>query len=262
MFFFFLIIRGDDFCCVPLKRSTPPCLAQHLCSVLLGRLRCAPAKVPLTAPLQPVTKIPNPACRDAAVRWLSGHMLTQRATEMQGWKGKAWARCFLTLGVRISKASEQIFFFELWGERGKAMAADGDINSYCSSVQSRNWTYKPLSLISPLHRVPSGAGCYWGYGDLWRYDLTCWENRRGPGLLGANWEARQLWGPCNLDDLMESSGRGYYRHTNELWPFQSLYQVHWWTSLGGRTGAMKIKKREMAKVKQRWGLGGFLLYYI
>lgn len=100
------------FCRVPLKGSMLPCLAQHLCSVLLCRLRCASAKVPLTTPLQPVTKIPNPACRDTAVCWLSGHMLTQRATEMQGWRGKAWAPSFSTLGVTISKASEQIFLAE------------------------------------------------------------------------------------------------------------------------------------------------------
>lgn len=99
-------------CPVPLKGSTPPCLAQHLCSVLLCRLRCASAKVPLTTPLQPVTKIPNPACRDTAVCWLSGHMLIQRATVMQGWRGKAWASSFSTLGVRISKASEPIFLAE------------------------------------------------------------------------------------------------------------------------------------------------------
>lgn len=35
--------------------SEPPCLARHLCSALLGRLRHAPAKVPITTPSQPVT---------------------------------------------------------------------------------------------------------------------------------------------------------------------------------------------------------------
>lgn len=207
--------------------------------------------MPLTTPLQPVTKIPNPACRDAAVCWLSGHMLTQRATAMQGWRGAAWAHRFSTFGVQeFPKQVNRPSFLNSWVERGKAVAADGDINCYCSSVQSLNWTCKPLSLIAPLHMVPSWAGCYWGYGDLWHYDPTCWENRRGSGLLGANWEARQLWGPCNLDDLMESSGRGCYRHTNELWPFQSLYQVYWCTSLRGRMGARKIRE-----TRQKWSRG-------
>lgn len=101
--------------------------------------------------------------------------------------------------------------------------------------------------------VPSWSGCYWGYGDRWHYDPTCWENRRGSGLLGANWEARQLWGLCNLNDLMESSRRGCYSHTNELWPFQSLYQVYRCTSLGGRTGRSERKDgRSEEEMKTRW----------
>lgn len=100
------------------------------------------------------------------------------------------------------------------------MAADGDVNSYCSPVQSLNWTGKPLSLITAPHMVPSWSGYYWGNGDVWHYGSHMLGDQTGLRAPGNQLRSKAV---CTC---MEGSGRGCHGPTSELWPFHSL--IYWY----------------------------------
>lgn len=168
-------------------RREPPCLAQHLCSALLGRLRRAPAKVPITTPSQPVTpSLIQPA---EILHFVDSQAICSPKDQLK-WEG--------------IEAKREPFAFWLWEQAfpnwvrsslpschslsvtsvNRGMGTDGDVNSYCSPVQNLNKIGK-FVLIMAQHTGLCWCGNYGGHGDAWHYRFCMLGDQTGPKASGS-----------------------------------------------------------------------------
>lgn len=115
-----LLRGGGGFCNVPLKGCMPPCLPQHLCSVLLGRLRCAQPKCPSPLPYSLLLKsLIQPA---EMLQFVDSRAICSPKDPLRckGEEARLEPAAFSTLGERFSRARELIFLLNeplVWGVR-------------------------------------------------------------------------------------------------------------------------------------------------